>query len=204
MSDLSVNLKSAILPAAQTSAPALSEDRRLMNRLANGEEAAMCELIQKHGETLARLIGRLTAWHGDRDDILQEVLVNVWQKSASFRGDGPLEGWLKRIAVNQCRNHFRAANGVKRMMGRFARLLTPAETVDPAPVESSAADKVNLALGALSNVDRTALVLFYLEGMTGDEVATAMKIKLETLHVRLHRARKNLKQAIEAQEESDD
>ena len=88
-----------------------------MVRLKTGDQAAMCELLDRHGDMLARLVGRLTAWHVDREDILQDVLLSVWQKSGSFRGNGSLEGWLKRIAVNQCRNHFRAANSIKRLIG---------------------------------------------------------------------------------------
>lgn len=203
MSDLSVKLKTAICPVAQTTA--VSEERRMMARLANGNEAAMCELLQQHGEMLSRLVGRLTAWHVDRDDILQEVLLSVWQKSGSYRGDGTLEGWLRRIAVNRCRNHFRAANSLKRLIERFARLMMPGdETAGPDPIDTGRTDEVHRALRELADIDRTALVLFYLEEMPGEEVASVLKVKLETLHVRLHRARQKLKHVIEAQSESVD
>ena len=49
----------------------------------------------------------------------------------------------------------------------------------------------------LPKVDRTALVLFYLEEMSGEEVAAHLGIKTKSLHVRLHRARKKLKSILE-------
>ena len=52
---------------------------------------------------------------------------------------------------------------------------------------------MEIALAKLSPSDRLLLVLYYLEEMSGDEVASSMGVKLETLHVRLHRARQKLK-----------
>ena len=57
----------------------VSDEERLMARLATGEEEPLKELIAIHGEMLARLVGRLTAWHADSDDVLQEVLLVVWK-----------------------------------------------------------------------------------------------------------------------------
>ena len=206
MSELSVNLNAATRPAASAESSAFSDERQLMLRLNNGDEAAMCELLQRHGDMLARLVGRLTAWHSDREDILQEVLLSVWQKAGSFRGDGSLEGWLKRIAVNRCQNHFRATNSIKRLIERFALLINPGQTYESkhSVYGNEPDDELHLALRKLSNVERTALVLFYLEEMPGDEVAAVLKVKPETFHVRLHRARQKLKTVIEEQSESID
>jgi RNA polymerase sigma-70 factor (ECF subfamily) len=204
MSELSVNLNAATRPAAQAETSVVTDEQRLMVRVKNGDEAAMCELLSRHGEMLARLVGRLTAWHADREDILQEVLLNVWQKSGTYRGEGSLEGWLKRMAVNRCQNHFRAANSIKRLMERFTRLVNPILTSEPehAVYSNEPDSELQLALVQLTEADRSALVLFYLEEMPGDEVAEILNVNPETLHVRLHRARKRLKQVIEEQSES--
>ncbi len=199
MSELSVNPNAATQPAIPAVSPAALDERQLMQRLRAGDESALQELIHRHGETLARLIGRLTAWHADRDDILQEVLLAVWERSGSFRGDGSLEGWLKRLAINRCRNHFRAASSLKRTIERFVLLAPPKQIVKRDPHHEQDNTELRRALEKLSQADRTALVLFYLEELPGDEVATLLKIKPETLHVRLHRARKKLKRLIEEQ-----
>ena len=96
MSELSVNLNAATSTAGRAeSSPMATDDGQLMVRLRQGDQAAMCELLNRHGEMLARLVGRLTAWHADREDILQEVLLSIWQKSGSYRGEGSLEGWIE-------------------------------------------------------------------------------------------------------------
>ncbi len=180
-----------------------SSDQQLMSRLASGDQAAMHELIKQHGEMLARLIGRLTGWNADQEDILQDVLISVWQQSNSFKGAGSLEGWLKRVAVNRCRNHFRASNSIKRMIERFALTLRPDSfTEEKLTDKSNKHDaKLSAALQKLPQSDRTVLVLFYIEEMAGDELASLLNLKPETLHVRLHRARKKLKRLMDAQTE---
>ena len=197
-----MNLNAATSISATTD-PRESDARHLMQRLAVGDEAAMHELIKQHGEMLARLIGRLTGWHADREDILQDVLISVWQQANSFTGTGSLEGWLKRVAVNRCRNHFRATNSIKRMIERFTLTLRPNSfTQETQTVEADEHDlQLRNALKALPQRDRSVLVLFYIEEISGDEVASILNIKPETLHVRLHRARQRLKQLMEDQTE---
>lgn len=200
MSELSVNLNAATRAAEQVDALLMSDDQQLMIRLQQGDETAMCELLDQHGEMLARLVGRLTAWRADHEDILQDVLLSVWQRSGSFRGAGSLEGWLKRIAVNHCRNHFRAVNSITQLMERFASLVSPQPFVETHPAEPN--HELHIALRRLPKKDRISLVLFYLEEMPGDEVADILQIKPETLHVRLHRARKKLKHLMEENSDS--
>ena len=106
--------------AAQENAD--NADAQLMRDVATGNERAMAQLLQIHGPMLQRLIGRLTAWQSDDlDDLLQETLVTAWQRAGEFRGDGSLAGWLRTIAVNKCRNHFRARDSFRRLLDLFVR-----------------------------------------------------------------------------------
>ena len=201
-----MNLNAANPPPTYVeSEHSFAHEESLMKRIAARDEAAICELLELHGEMLARLVGRLLVWHSDCDDVLQEVLLSVWQRAGSYRGQGSLEGWLKKIALNRCRNHFRALSAVQRKLERFSILIGKRETDQPTPSTFSNKDDgqtpLMLALRKLDGKDRTAIVLFYLEEMPGEEVAASLGIKLETFHVRLHRARKKLKRLIEKENE---
>lgn len=201
MSELSVDLNAVSNSADPADSRSESADKQLMLRLKNGDSSAMNELVECHGEMLARLIGRLTGWHADRDDILQEALVKVWQQAGSYRGEGSLEGWLKRIAVNRCKNHFRSNSAFTRMIERFKLLISPnaTPTLDSNIEQDDSSSGLQQALQQLSPTDRTVIVLFYLEELPSEEIASLLNIKLETFHVRLHRARHKLKQIIESQ-----
>ncbi len=128
-----------------------------------------------------------------------DVLLSVWKQASTFSGKGSLEGWLKRIAVNRCRNHFRATQSLKRLIERFTLSLQRSGQQTDANQNGQQNDKLTNCLQKLTQSDRTVLVLFYLEEMPGDEVAKTLNIKLETLHVRLHRARNRLKKLLETQ-----
>ena len=172
-------------------------DRQLLIRISRGDEAAFVQLIDLHGESLRRLIGRLTAWHADGDDILQDVFLTVWQKAGRFDGRGSVQGWLKKIAANRCRNHFRTLNSIARKIEGFANFLflNSSNSTGRADAQSQG-DELEVAIGRLNAEDRLVLVMFYLEELPGDEVAEILAVKPETLHVRLHRARKRLKKIL--------
>ena len=193
-----MNLKAAANASNAQAAPHSSLDQSVMRRIANRDEQAMLELLDQHGDMLARLIGRLTAWHVDGDDILQDVLIVVWKKAHLYDGKGSLAGWLKRIATNRCRNYFRTLNSIQRKIeGIAATLIGKTETTQSFIAYDQPDSTLQLALTQLPQDDRTALVLYYLEELPGEEVAKIMNLKSKTFHVRLHRARTRLKQLME-------
>jgi RNA polymerase sigma factor (sigma-70 family) len=178
----------------------VENDSSLMQRIAGGEEAALEELVALHGQMLVRLIGRLTSWHGDCDDIFQEVLLAAWRRSHRYREAGSCEAWLKRIAVNRVKNHFRTLSRLQRKLEHFADRLASIETPEAVILPQEATEPMHLAMRKLSAADRTIVVLVYLEDMPMVEVAEIVGVTPATLHVRLHRARERLKESILEQE----
>lgn len=189
-----------------TEAVPFGHELQLMQSVARGEQEALEQLVALHGKALATFIGRMMAWHDDCNDIFQDVLVVAWQRADRYRGQGPLVAWLKRIAINRCKNHFRTLNVFQRKLRQFAdRLLADPKLNSTFDVfgrdDCSIQDeRLETAIQQLSPSDRHAVVLFYLEGYSGSEVARELGIKADTLHVRLHRIKKKLKQFIEAHE----
>ncbi len=201
MGDLSVNLKTATNLNGAGYSIACSKEQALADQIANGDETAFSEIITLHSHSIAQLIGRLTSWHADSDDILQEVFLVVWQKAHLYRGQGTLEGWIKRIAINRCRNHFRMLASIRRKLEKFTQLvLLPNEqTIKTSFITESNNPELDHALLQLPDTDRMILVLYYLEEMPSQEVAACLKINPNGFHVRLHRARAKLKKELQAQ-----
>ena len=203
MSDLFAAMPAAIFSNADEVA---SAEKALMKRIAAGDESALTELVQRYGQSLAATVNRLMAGGRDCEDILQEVLMTVWQKPHQFDGHGSLEGWLKRIAVNRCRNHFRMTSMILRKLEAFAeqfggRVSSTARAVQ-AKQNQDVRNQVEDALSQLAFDDRSVLVLFYLDEMTGGEIANLLNIKTDALYVRLHRAKKRLKKILEDDNQS--
>lgn len=207
MSELSVRPNSAKLFCQDDHRQTTARDQVLMERIASGDAEAFTALIETHGQSLARLVGRLTAWHTDVEDILQDVWLKVWRQAGAYSGQGSLEGWLKRIAINTCRNHFRTVNSIKRKIENFGQqlLLGQDKFHYEASFEKDELDPgLQSALEELGRKDRELLVLFYQEELSGNEIAKLLNLKLETLHVRIHRARKKLKQILTTNSETDE
>ena len=179
---------------------AQNRELELMTRLRAGDSAAMTELLRRYGPSLNRLVGRLTGWSADSDDILQEVFLVAWQKAGQFQGTGSLEGWLRRLAVNRCKNHRRARNAFQRLTKRVARWSAQATGGDPP--DGGEIAELRFAMMRLKSADRAVLVLYYLEELSGDEVADLLGVRVESVHMRLHRARARLRDILQASERS--
>lgn len=176
-----------------------------MARIAAGDEAAFQALVEEHAPRLLRLIGRLTAWHADREDLLQETLLTVWEKSHRYDERGTLAGWLTQIALNRVKNRFRALGRLRRCLEGFAygqlQHMTPSQPA-PLPITPStpleeADTPLAEALAEMSVADRSLIVLYYLEELPAEEIARLEGIRVDALHVRLSRARNRLKQRLE-------
>src|ERR1700730_16284422 len=85
----------------------MQEERELITRLREGEEAAYEMLIGRFEHPIYNLVSRLTNDPSDVPDVVQEVFLKVFRNVHSFRGQGSLKTWIYRIAVNESRNHRR-------------------------------------------------------------------------------------------------
>lgn len=170
-----------------------------MQRIAAGDDDAMAEFLANYGPMLARVLGRLCAWHSDVDDLFQEVLLKIWQRSATYQASGSLEAWLHRIAANQCKNHFRSLSTMRRNLEQWFRLRPdPDHELPENKLEYQEIDpELKMALAQLSTDDRTAVVFVYLEELSIAEVASMLNLTTNALHVRLTRAKKKMKTTLQ-------
>ena len=175
-----------------------------MARIAARDQPAFESLVQNHGPRLSRLIGRLTAWHADHEDLLQETLIAVWEKAEHYDERGTLSAWLTRIAVNRVKNRFRGLGRWRSCLAGLAQLFRH-ERADSVPAVGEDGDTLlAAALQRLPHADRNVLVLYYLEELPAEQIADIEGIRLETLHVRLHHARQQLKSLLEEQQPEDE
>ena len=129
------------------------------------------------------------------EDVAQDVFLIVRRKLAHFHG-GNLAGWLYRIAHLTVRN-FRRRAWFKNFFSRGQNL----DSMDvvgmgatPAMALEKKQDQRVLAqmLSRMSDKRRTTLVLFEIEGYSGQEIATLHRVPVKTVWTRLHHARKDL------------
>lgn len=146
-------------------------------------------LYTEQARALRTALRRLTGSATDLDDLLHEVFVIALRRpEALLTADAP-RAWLYGIAVKVAaaarrRRAFRAFLGLD-----AAREIAASDDVD---ARLDAVAQVDRALAKLAPKKREVLVLFELQGLSGDEIAAALGIPAPTVFTRLHHARKEL------------
>jgi len=138
---------------------------------------------------------RMTGDSVRAQELTQDVFVRAWKKLSSFRGEGEVAGWLRKVAVNLVLN---AARSDRRRTARVEPT-DELERVDRGRTEGSPETRIALerAIAALPEGARTVFVLHDVEGYKHEEIARMMGTAVGTCKAQLHRARKLLREAIE-------
>ena len=157
------------------------------------------DIVRTHSVRVYRLAYRLTGNSHDAEDLTQEVFVRVFRSLASYT-PGTFEGWLHRITTNLFLDSAR-----RRQRIRFEGLGQDAEGRlaggDPSPAqafdERHLDGDIQAALRALPPEYRAAVVLCDIEGLSYEEIAATLGVKLGTVRSRIHRGRAQLRTALE-------
>ncbi len=155
------------------------------------------EVVRAHSARVYRLSYRLTGNRHDAEDLTQEVFVRVFRSLSSYT-PGTFEGWLHRITTNLFLDLVR-----RRARIRFDALPDDAERLaspdrGPAQVydDTHFDDDVQKALDALPPDFRAAVVLCDLEGLSYEEIAATLDVKIGTVRSRIHRGRSQLRASL--------
>ena len=177
-------------------------DFQLVERTVAGDQRAYELLVIKYQRRIERLIGRMVRDTDLVQDIAQETFIRAYRALHQFRGEAQFYTWLYRIAVNTAK---KALLDMKRnpviyegaMRGsddgdetsRFERELISEETPETVLAAREIAQAVNAAMEALPEDLRQAVTLREIEGLSYEEIATAMECPIGTVRSRIFRAR---------------
>lgn len=174
----------------------------LVQRCAEGDEAASADLVAEHQRMVIQLAMNLL---GDREealDLSQEVFLRVFRTIHQFRGHSSLRTWIYRIAVNQARNRHRfwrrrhRADQVSldQHISTHGDFLSGGEsTPERVLAQKELAARLQRALDDLPFDQRTAIVLREVDGLSYEEIAYSLGVAVGTVKSRLTRARQTLR-----------
>ena len=157
------------------------------------------DLVRQHSSRVYRLAYRLTGNQHDAEDLTQEVFVRVFRSLPSYT-PGTFEGWLHRITTNLFLDMARRRQRIRfeGLGDQAVGLLrddepTPAQVFDARHLDTD----VQQALEALAPEYRAAVVLCDIEGLSYEEIAATLGVKLGTVRSRIHRGRAQLRAALD-------
>ena len=181
------------MKAMQPNNPESCSDRAeldLLKRVGNGDRAALSTLYASYHPRLFKFVFRLTHSYPAADELVNDIMMIVWKKAATFRGDSKVSTWIFGIAYRQS-------------LGRISkRRLVPAPDVDldalPAHNEdASEQDWVARALEALPAAQQVTVILVFYLGLSYEEVSSVTDCPVNTVKTRMFHAKKKLKVALD-------
>jgi RNA polymerase sigma-70 factor (ECF subfamily) len=162
------------------------------------------ELIEPHFDRLYRLAYRLTGSRSDAEDLVQDVMIKIYEQRETLDAVTDLKPWLSRVLYNRFVDGVRARNRRPlTLVGDDADALGAAEPDDRDPTNPELlagaredANRLEQALGRVSEDHRSLLLMHDAEGYTLPEIEAMTNIPLGTLKSRLSRARARLRELL--------
>ncbi len=161
----------------------------------HGDEQAFATLMRRHKGWVYRFIRNYVGNRDEAHDLVQEAFVAAWRALPRFDPGRPFPIWLRRIALNKCRDHARRAAVRRAAMSLFTVSI---EDSNSAPAPDAAADpshvlnELEIAVAQLPRGLKEPLVLTMLEGLTHKEAANLLGITSKAVEVRVYRAKRRL------------
>jgi len=156
------------------------------------------EIVREHGPRVYRLAYRLTGNRHDAEDLTQDVFIRVFRSLHRFQ-PGTFEGWLHRITTNLFLDGARRKQKIRfdgLAEGSADRLPSAWPTPSEELADAGLDHDVATALAELPPEFRAAVVLCDIEGLSYEEIASVLDVKIGTVRSRIHRGRAQLRTAL--------
>lgn len=170
----------------------VDDDRALVEAVLGGDRDAFRLIVERGQGPVYRVCLRVLGSVADAEDVAQESFVTAFRSLASYRGDGPLQAWLVRIATRQAfrrRSRRRPTDDLDTVRER-----PTVATADPlhAALAGERRQAVRAAVAALNEPYREVVALRYFGELSLEEVAAATGRPLNTIKTQLRRGLQRL------------
>lgn len=185
-------------------------DVALMLRVAKDDTLAYQELLVKYEPRLRRVLRQVVNSESQAEDLVQDVFLRVWRARARYKPAAKFSTWIFHIAHNVASNALRDGRRRKEFqtsgseddeMGPVGLEQMAMATTGAMPVRRmdkvERAEMVRMAIEALNERQRMALMLCKFEGLSYQEIAESMGLSVQAVKSLLSRARVNLKTLLE-------
>jgi len=173
-------------------------DGALICRSRQGNLAAFEALYKGYKGQVFRTALAITRDQAAAEDILQECFIRLHRCLKDLDESQPLAPWLYRVTVNLCytwltrqRRWLHPLEEALEWLGALPQP-SPAQLIERQEVRAA----IEQAINSLSLDQRVTFVLYYLNGLTVEEVAAAMSCPVGTVKSRLHYGRKNVRRRL--------
>jgi len=160
----------------------------------NKQQHEFVQLLNQHQPLIHKVCNLYEHGPSDREDLFQEIVVQLWKAYPKFRGESKFSTWLYRIALNT------AISGLRKRKNHIAsfepdNLPTDIQDEIYSKEKELQLDQLYSAIRQLSEIER-ALVMLYLEGKSYAEMEEIIGVNESTLRVKMNRTKEKLRQLV--------
>lgn len=174
------------------------DDRQLLERIRQGNHEAFALLVRRHANRFYRLAYRFVSEQTEAEDIVQEAFVKLWERPGMWQAERntAFTTWFHRVVVNLCLDRRKK----KRAMPLAEESWVPDErqTQEEALLSGERQALLEAHIAALPERQRVALNLCFYEGLSNQDAAEVMGVRLKALQSLLMRAKTTLKEKLQA------
>jgi len=173
-------------------------DADLLRRVGEGDLSPLGVLYDRHHEGVRQFVARATSSTADADDITHEAFLTLAKIAGRYDGRASARPFLLGIAAQLVRRRKRGLGRWALALASFGETLEDSRVRTPEDAASTTQEmrRFDDALGRLTEEKRLVFLLVEREGLSGEEVARALDIPVNTVWTRLHHARNDLRRAL--------
>ncbi|MEM7808959.1 MAG: sigma-70 family RNA polymerase sigma factor [Planctomycetota bacterium] len=172
-------------------------DSELLAGIARQDLASLERLYQRHAPMLLGLARRILGDLREAEDCLQDVLIELWEKSDRFSASrGSVRSYLLLLTRSRCLDRLR-----KRRLRTVPELFEPADPAQTEPLAGAQHDELRSAVGdaldTLPDAQRRSLELAFFDGLTHAEIAEKTETPLGTIKGHIRRSLQRIADALQ-------
>lgn len=157
------------------------DDRRLLDEVRQGHSQAYAEVIRQNYQAIYRFLVHLTRDVHEAEDLTQDTFAAAWERIGQFEGRATFGTWLHRIAYTKFIDAQRAARRNARLQERVSDVRVSSGNPLDGVMAGEEAQHLYQALQGMESLERTLLVLHYLQGLSYSEMALVLDEPTGTL-----------------------
>ena len=186
-------------------------DEELVQWAVAGHEGAYRDLVRRYQGPIFRFLSLMVRDREQAEDLTQQTLIKVLGSLKTYRGDGKLSSWIRKIAKRVALDHLRAARRERQALERAPLEITPGRTVAMGTAPDAPSDSLptrpdlrelraalEQAIAGLREVQRMCLIMRDLEERSYDDIAETLDLPVGTVSTYVNRARRQLRHDLAA------
>jgi RNA polymerase sigma-70 factor, ECF subfamily len=182
--------------------PGAAEDAKLVDAAAGGDRRAFAELYRRHLDAVYARLTRVIGPVPERDDLVQQIFLDVYRALRRFRGDAAFSTFLHRIVLNVGCEHLarrRRGRGRNEPLGarQIETLVAPGASPEHRARQREELARLFALLEDLSPKRRAAFVLVAIECLPLEEAAALLEANPAAVKQRVLEARRELARALD-------